>query len=430
MEKDSWIGAAFHYFDKNIGDPKAYILAPETKKLSKNILKFNPLSSDYKPFSPDNDSLSLLSRVFERQTKLLRYIEPCIKPNVSQEVESILQQLDENILSPNLNAIVLGYLTTTLNKKIEQLADLQKITNQGDQVIAPSAINNEQLKKNKEHAEENQQLIAHLLNASSFEQFIENRNITYWEKLFNYGRKNFNVIGYITHPDSLVISEGILHFHPEHTSGWKINSSLPTHVQAVHMAIEREKALLYTLEKYIKLNKHAPIIDLKENAAKGYFSKAAIAVMDGYLEFIAREKQSQYHSSEKIHKQSLSSSMIEHSFACEIHESHIDNLCKTAIEFDKENIVEIKHEAQNGKGDLKKVKLFITAKKTESGAALVNTLTKTLEVLANNSKEPVDSEKNNENKLNEEQNVKAKNAASDHSLKENQFESIKKEIKS
>jgi hypothetical protein len=429
MEDKSWIGAAFHWIDKNV-DPKPYVLDPETKKLSNEFLQFKWSA---KNFNLDSDNLKTIARIFERQSRLLDCIEPHFASRKSEEVEDIFKKIDPNIVSHNLNAIMRGYLATILNKKKGELADLKKITgnddnesdetSMADEKVILADVNADQLKSNKDRMDTNQ-LIADLANVSSFEKFIERRNVSYWQKGFNWARKKCFKDKYITHPDSLTISEGVLRFDPEHTNHWELNPSMPSHINAIHMAIEREKTLLYELEYYIHYKQHEPIMAIQKNTAKGYFSKVTLVAMNGYLDFATKEKGDHYTSSERLQQLPSSPATIECPFVCEVHESHISNLCKTASEFDKDTILDVKHEVQASKDKLKKVTLHITAKKTDSAPSLIETLTKTLKMLAENSKDPVDDQeklKNNENILKESQDVKATAAASDHALNETQF---------
>jgi|GEM_PF-5155881 len=438
MEDNSLVGALFHYVDKNV-DPKAYILDPETKKLSAQVLQFNLPN---RPFNLDTQNLKTIGRVFERQVRLLDCIEPHFASRKSEEVESIFKTIDANIVSPNLNAIMQGFLTAILHKKIEELADLKKITRSDDieadatnireDKVAPADINAEQLKQNKDNAEGNQ-LNADLENLSSFEKFIEHRNIGYLQKTFNWARKKCFKDKYIMHPDSLTISEGVLRFDPSHTKHWELNPHMPTHINAIHMAVEREKTLLYELQYYINYKQHEPIMAIQKNTAKGYFSKTALAAMKAYLNFATKEKSNHLDSSEKIQQQTLSSSDInQNPFTFEIHETQIANLCKAAKEF-HQNVTDVTYEATSGKDNLKKVTLQIVAKKSESDPNFINSLQKGLEVVASKCKVPADPEKDNgqekikndDTKLNEvSQDIKAKNAASDHALNENSFLNI------
>jgi hypothetical protein len=418
-----------HKIDKEYGDQISYITNAESVELCAKVLRFNPDSDEGKKFTWDNDCLKSVHRVFEREDKLCTVIEKAVKEkDLSATIENIIPKIPDELCSPHLNIIMQCYIDKNLEKAAENISVLRKYSDveKKPAALSPKDGTTDDIKddttkntKNGTAIAAQKQTEAFCMTQEALEELILKANKTWAGAFLNVMRKNFiDTIGYLTDHKSETISKAVFAFK-DHSL--EFNPQLDLHQVLVYNALERERYLIWAIKGALNNNHCDDIRKISERVNNGYFSPVARAIVNGYLTTTSNNKVKELDHKDKKPKDN---DQIKEMFTCEVHESQIPNLCKTVSEFDKDKLLNITHEVTAGKDNLKKMTFQIIAKRSESNSSLISALTKTLTLLAEKSKDPVDNQeklKNNENNLKESQNGKAKSAASDHALNETQF---------
>ena len=289
-----YVKALFHMIDKNYIDPVHYITEGKSSTRAQELLLFDPKHADYKEFKLDDELKNKVHEAFEREQKLLSVVKESIcTQDSSADLAQIINGIHEGYYSPNIYAIIYGYLDTKLKRAQEDAEKTRKyqIAPQNTEVKTNTADDDELPEILKEAVSNT--LTYKFLSPSDLDTSIVKSNTSLASKTANRFRKGVSdPIGHLTKNKSRIVSQEVLCFHPAHPKHKQLNPLDPLHRKLIENSCDREWRLLDAIESALKSNNHATIVTIHEQVEKGYFSAIANAVIAGYLDFASKRKDS------------------------------------------------------------------------------------------------------------------------------------------